>query len=79
MPLTLILAARGVTSWLIAIPIFAINLPALPLAILFSIFGGDNPPMSAWTVVAMFAGEIFVSSWAWGIFVSAQIKKKRIF
>jgi hypothetical protein len=75
-PFASYLAAHEVTSWLIFIPILVLNLPALPLAILFSIIGDGKD--STWTVTAMFACEAIVSGWLWGNFIASRLKKRTV-
>jgi hypothetical protein len=71
------LASAGTRSWLVAAPALAINAPAVPLAVFFSVFGKD--PQSIWITLAMNASIIIVSSVAWGAIVASAIKSSSKF
>jgi len=75
LPIAIFLASHDVKSWLIAAPMLAINIPSMPLAILFSIFGEEDNSMSMRVVIGMFASEAIVSAWVWGILI-ARLKKR---
>ncbi len=78
-PSATVLAVYDVKSWWIAAPLLLLNLPALPLVILFSMIG-DSPEspglMNAVIVIGMFASEIVVSSWAWGRYVDYKLRQR---
>ena len=73
------LSAHGVTSFCIAIPLWILNLPAIPLALFYSIRGGGGGADSIGICVAMFTSEIILSSLAWGAYAASQAKRRRQF
>jgi hypothetical protein len=60
-------------SWWIAVPIFAINLPAMPLAILYSAVLDEtiSKPMGIW----LFATEVIISSLCWGYAAAKWVRR----
>ena len=61
-------------SWWIAIPIFAINLPAMPVAIFYSAVLDET--ISKPTGVWLLANEVIVSSLVWGYVADKWIERK---
>jgi hypothetical protein len=79
MPTAYLLAERDLKSWLIAGPVFLLNLPAIPLAILFSILGDDSTSGSGSQAIllgiAMNICLAIASSWVWAFIVRSWQKR----
>jgi hypothetical protein len=58
------LNSLGINFWFVFAPVFAINLPAIPLAIVYALMLQD--PLPVWKVIGMWVSIIIVSSMGWG-------------
>jgi hypothetical protein len=76
LPLCEYLASREIQSWFIAVPMFILNLPAIPLATLFSIRFEDSDPPSLSQVIAMQATLVLVSGMVWGKLIEWRLKAR---
>jgi hypothetical protein len=61
-------------SWWLAGPILALNWPAMPMAVIYSVFLPDN--ISQWDGTVLLATEALISSVVWGFIMSKHVERK---
>jgi hypothetical protein len=61
---------------LLGIPLFVLNLPALPLAVIYALTIDHQLPVTTGILIAMWTSEILMSSLVWGYVARKWVERK---
>ena len=63
-------------TWWIALPVFSLNLPAIPMAYIFSKILENEEPLTSAVVAILYISEILFSSAAWGLLAFLVVRRR---